>query len=138
VFHVLELRDKKKLFGSKRTAQANIIDDPTSLFKTRYEMYFCLDYNVIEEPNGPFNPRGIIPIMRDELVDEITNNIYYKQDEHDHAYRNIFTKFFNRNEILDIDIENLNYMKFTETNECFYELLFLIYILQATDKELLS
>jgi hypothetical protein len=101
-------------------------------------MYFCLDYNVIEEPNGPFNPRGIIPIMRDELVDEITNNIYYKPDEHDHAYRNIFTKYFNRNEILDIDLDNLNYMKFTMTNECFYELLFLIYILQATEKELLS
>lgn len=138
VFNAFEKRDKKLLLGCNRTAQANLITDATSIFATRYENYFCLDYNVINEANGPFNPRGIIPIMRDELVDNILNNFYYKPDDHDNAYKNIFVKFFNRNEILDIDLENLQYIQYSKSNECFYELIMIIYILQVTEKELLT
>ena len=138
VFHVIEEKNLKDLFGSKRTAQANIINDPTSLFSTRYENYFALDYNIILEPNGPYNPRGIIPIMRDEMVDRISRRLLYRPEDKDHAYRNIFVKYFNDIEITDQDIDSVNDMKFEYTNECFYETLFMIYILQSIEKQLLS
>ena len=138
IYHVIEEKKIDNIFGSKRTAQANLINDPTSLFSTRYEHYFALDYNVILEPNGPYNPRGIIPIMKDEMVERITRKLFYRPEDKEHAYRNIFVKYFNNMEILKEDIDSLDGMRFEFTNECFYETLFMIYILQDLEKQLLS
>ena len=137
LYRAFEEQDKVKLAKSNYTAQANKIDDPISLFATRYEYYFALDYNVIAEPNGPFNPRGIIPIMDKDLVDMIEENRLYKDNE-DLRYRNIIIKFFNKEKILLRNLKDIEVIDYQPVEQIFYELLFLIYCLDFYEKKLLS
>lgn len=136
IYRAFEEQDKRKLAQSNYTAQANYINDPMSLFATRYEQYFALDYNVINEPNGPLNPRGIIPIMDQDLVQMIMEDKLYENA--DLRYRNIIIKFFNRKNIVSADLKDIENIDFQPVEQIFYEILFLIYSLDRFEKKLLS
>ena len=103
VWKCLEEKDKDGLFRSNHKAQANLIEEPITIFATRYEQYFKLYYNVSHEPNGPFNPRGIIPIMDEELIERIIYSQYYDERDKDIRYKNITIDF-----ILEFFINNVS------------------------------
>ena len=137
VYRAFELRDIKKLCCSKIQSQADFIDDMTSIFNTRYEDYFSLNYEVLNVENGPLNPRGIIPIMDEDFEDRIVHNRKYPIDC-EYNYRNIIIKYFNKEDIFLKDIENIERIDLVDIREVFYDCLFLIFCLDFYTKYLLS
>lgn len=139
IFKAFEIRDKEKFREYYYQAQADFIDDPRSIFSTRFEQYFMLNYNVVHEPNGPLNPRRIIPIMKEELIDRIEHEVYYdEQEDHDKLYLNIIIKYFNGKDIEPKDYSYFDSMDYTPTVELFYNLLFLIFVLDYYTSKLLN
>ena len=134
VFRVIELRDKNRLLKCNYRSQADYIEDLVGIFKTRYEMYWKLNYNVLLEENGPFNPRGIIPIMEQDLVDAIMNN----DTENVSCFNKIIVKYFNDEDVTVEDLEGLECIDLETAKTTFYTLLILIYILYFYTKKLLS
>lgn len=138
IFKAFEDRDINKLCDCKRYSQANYIDDLTSIFSTRYENYFALDYKVLAEENGPLNPRDIIPIMDDDFVEKITTNTYYP-DDCTYNYRNIIIKYFNNEKHITIeDVKNMDNIDLQTDREIYYDILFLVFCLDFYVKYLLS
>ena len=139
IYRAFELRDKEKFKEYYYQAQADFIDDPRSIFSTRYEEYFMLNYNVVHEPPGPFNPRRIIPIMDEDLIDRIMHERYYNlQEEIDNAYLNIIIKYFNNRDIKKEDYDYFDKMDYTPTLRLFYNLLFLIFVMDRYIEKLLN
>lgn len=137
LYRAFEERDKKKLCSSKKMSQADYIDDITSVFSTRFEMYWSLNYNVIMAENGPYNPKGIIPILDEEFEERILNNDKYPE-KCDYSYRNIIIKYFNNENIYLRDIENIEKIDLNSVKDIFYDCLFLIFCLDFYTKYLLS
>ena len=129
-YMAFQLRNKSKLRKYSYQAQANAINDPTSIFATRYDTYFELCYDVIKEPNGPFNPRGIIPIMDEGFVEHILKDEPYDPLVEEYSsYLNIVIKFFNNHEINEKDLHFLDHIDFTPQESLFYNILFVLYAL---------
>lgn len=136
LYRAFETRNKDKLFHSKYQSQADMITDVTSIFNTRYEDYFALNYNVVAEENGPFNPRGIIPIMDEDLINHIMSGELYT--EHDKIFNNIFVKYFNNEDIYKDDIDSILCIDFDPVKDIFYKTLLLIFCVDFYTKKLLS
>jgi hypothetical protein len=138
IFKVFELRDKEKFRKYSYRAQADYIEDPTSIFATRYEMYWMLTYDVnLLDPNGPFNPRGLIPVMTEEEIEAIHHCKKYNKKEL--RYKNIIVKYFNNKEITEDDLETLDDLEMClHTYSLFYDLLFLIFCLDYYVNKLLN
>ena len=134
VYRAIELRDKTRLLKSNYRSQADYIEDLVGIFKTRYEMYWKLNYEVLLEENGPFNPRGIIPILEQDLVDAIENN----DTENVSCFNRIIVKYFNNEEVTVEDLEGLECIDLESAKTTFYTLIILIYILYFYTKSLLS
>ena len=140
IFRVFELKDFTKLRRYSYRAQADYIDDPTSIFSTRYEPYWCLNYDIIAEPNGPLNPRDIIPIMSDSDIDMIqTCDCRTKKYEPgEEEYKNIFIKYFHNIDITEEDLNFLENIDMTPTWQLFYNMLWLIFCLDYYTNKLLN
>lgn len=137
LYRAFEERDKKKLCDSKKMSQADYIDDLTSIFSTRFESYWALNYNVIMAENGPLNPKGIIPIMDEDFEEKILKNEKYPE-KCDYSYRNIIIKYFNHENIYLRDIENIDKIDLNSVKDIYYDCLFLIFCLDFYTKYLLS
>ena len=137
IYRAFEDRDIKKLCSAQKQSQADFIDDITSIFSTRFEMYWSLNYKVIAEENGPLNPRGIIQIMDEDFEERILKN-----DKYDckcpYAYRNIIIKYFNNEGITSKDVENIDKIDLNSVKDIFYDCLYLIFCLDYYTKYLLS
>ena len=137
LYRAFEERDKKKLCNSSKMSQADYIEDLTSIFSTRFESYWALNYKTILAENGPLNPKGIIPIMDEEFEERIIKNEKYPE-KCDYSYRNIIIKYFNNENIYMRDIENINKIDLNSVKDIFYDCLFLIFCLDFYTKYLLS
>lgn len=138
IFRAFELHNIQKFRNYSYQAQANVINDPTSIFATRYENYFELCYDIIHEPNGPFNPRGIIPIMTEEFIDRIIENRKYGDEDKDLMYLNVIIKYFHNEEINEKDISYLDYIDITPQESLFYNLIMVIFVLDKYTEHLLN
>lgn len=139
IFKAFEMKDKDKFREYYYQAQADFIDDPKTIFSTRYEEYFMLNYNVVHAPNGPLNPRRIIPIIEEELIDRIEKEAYYDtQEEHERAYLNIIIKYFNNRDIVKEDYSYFDSLDYTPTYQLFYYLLFILFVLDYYTNKLLN
>lgn len=142
VFRVFELKDKSKLRQYHYQAQADYIDDPTTIFGQRYEQYFQLNYEIIRlAPNGPVNPRGIIPVMAEELIDRINNKWYFtedKEEDREHMYLNIVIKFFNDEDITEQDLEYFDRIDYCPSERLYYDMLFVIFAMDYYTNKLLN
>lgn len=139
IFRVFELRDAKKLRKYSHSAQADYINDVTSIFNTRYEMYWKLTYDVnLLEPNGPFNPRGIIPVMTDEDIEMIQEQKRYDKEDRENAWKNIIVKYFAGLEINQKDLDTIDDIDLVPTENLFYSLLWLIFCLDYYTNKLLN
>lgn len=134
LYRAFELRDKNKLQASSHESQADYIDDLVGIFKTRFEMYWKLNYKVLLEANSPYNPKQIIPIMEQDLLDAIMDNKYDDRP----CYERIIIKYFNNEEIYSEDIEAIECIDLEDNRKTYYTLLFLIFILDFYTKKLLS
>ena len=135
-FRAFELRDIGKLKTAICQSQAVFIDDPTSIFRTRYEEYFCMDYKVYSTEINAFNPRSVIPMIEEDLVEHIVEEKYY--DECCQKYKNIFVKYFNKKDIYQSDIEAIQYIDFEYSKDIYYQSLLLLFCIEFYTKSLLS
>ena len=141
VFACLELCDKSKLHQYHYQSQADYIDDKTTIFSLFYEPYFELNYQVVHEPNGPFNPRGIIPIMDEELITRIEREEYFdEENEQDRQwmYLNIIIKYFNHRDISVDDLKFFDRIDYAPVERLFYDMLFLIFCMDRFIEKLLN
>lgn len=137
IYSAFEERSIEKLKLCKYQSQADYIDSPISIFATRFENYYALNYKVINQEVGPFNPNGIIPILSEELMNRIVNNIKYK-NSCKNRYNNIFIKYFHNEDITNEDIDSINDIDFEDTKDIFYKLILLIFCIDFYTKKLLS
>ncbi len=142
VFRIFELKDISKFREYSYQAQADYIDDPTTIFGQRYEQYFQLNYDIIRyTPNGPFNPRGIIPVMMEQLIERIQKKWYFTEEypeDREHMYLNIVIKYFNNE---DITLQDLNYfdrIDYCPSERLFYDMLFVIFCMDYYTNKLLN
>lgn len=136
IYRAFEEKDICLLKNSKYQSQADYIDSITSIFHTRFESYFSLNYNVVLEENGPFNPRGIIPIVEEDLITHILNNEKYTEQEKE--YNNIFIKYFNNEDLYEDDLKCINLIDFEPIKDIFYKTLLLIFCIDQYIRKLLS
>lgn len=142
VFRIFELKDKSKFREYRYQAQADYIDDPTTIFGQRYEQFFQLNYETIfSTPNGPFNPRAIIPVMKEELIERINSEIYFSEDypeDREHMYLNIIIKFFNDRDIEESDLNYFDRIDYSPSERLYYDMLFVIFCMDYYTSKLLN
>ena len=128
-FRYVELPDMKST--PLIYSQGKYIDDKFSIFESRKEEYFRLEYvlPLIDRNRYMINNFNI------ELFDKIQNNDKYKDREN--SYKNIIIKYFNSEDINVDDIERLDSLDYFANLELFYNIPIIIYIIENMIKNLL-
>lgn len=140
IFMAFEKHDKDCIMNYQYQSQADYIDDAISIFATRYEPYFALNYKTYYfDTNTPTTPKGIIPVLSEDLILHIaTGELYTKEDDEKKLYLNAIIKWFKNDKITKEDICHIKCIDLNTTEEIYYHLLFLIFVLDQYTKQLLS
>lgn len=129
-FRYVELPDKKST--PLLYSQGKYIDDKFSIFESRKENYYKLEYIL------PLIDRNkyLINNFNIELYDRIMNNNKY--DKREDMYRNIIIKYFNEESLDEKDIESLEFLDYQPNIELFYNIPIIIFIIENMIKNLLN
>jgi hypothetical protein len=139
IFRVFETKAKNKILTCQYQSQADFIDDKVSIFSTRYEPYFALNYKTYYfTQNTPFTPKDIIPILSEDIINHIATGELFTAENTDKPYLNVFVKWFNGAMINEKDLDCISCIDMQTTEEVYYHILFMIYVLDAYTRELLS
>ena len=130
IFTALEKKDKN-LGKYKTFSQAEFIQDVFGVFSFRSEPYYKILYRDYMFPN-----KEIINFLDEDLIGRISSNTLYSEDELN--YRNIIIKHFNNTDIKLNDVECISSMQYNTSVNLFYEIIFVIYILEKNVKILLK
>lgn len=130
LFNAIEKCDKN-IGKYKSFSQAEYIQDVFGVFSYRSEPYFKILYR-----DYMFPSKDIINFIDEDLISRIDNNILY--DEKELSYKNIIIKYFNNSTIKLADLDNIPDIQYTANVNLFYEILFIIYILEKNVKNLLK
>lgn len=135
-YYAFEKKDIKKLANSIYQSQADYIDSPMSIFSSWYGNYYEMNYKIYLNEINNFNPKPIIPILEEELIERVLDNKKY--DDKPDLYKNIFIKFFNNEDIYNSDIECINYIDYGTNKDIFYHIILLIFCIDYYTRKLLS
>lgn len=136
-YRAFELSDKQRLLSSENVSQADVIRSMITVFHSRFEDYFALNYKPIRGiAPGAMNPRNYIEVFPSDIVYAINDNEDLIED--DKLYQNIFIKFFNNEDLTTNDIENIKNMNFDTSKNMFYMIPLVIFVLEFYTKKLLS
>lgn len=102
IWKILELCEKDELPGCRHTSAAAFIDDPGTIFGTRYEDYFELTYNNHNNVAETFSPT--IDVIDQQVIGHIIDNQLFNPDSKFGKY-NLLIKYFNHH--TDITIEDI-------------------------------
>lgn len=140
IFRAFETKNKDCISNFQYQSQADFIDDAISIFATRYEPYFALNYKTFYfDTNTPTTPKGIIPVLSEDLIYRIANAELYSSDDNENIlYLNIIIKWFSGQMIDEKDICKVKHIDLNTTEEMYYHLLFLIYVFDDYTRQLLS
>lgn len=140
IFMAFEKHDKDCIMNYQYQSQADYIDDAISIFATRYEPYFALNYKTYYfDTNTPTTPKGIIPVLSEDFILHIaTGELYTKEDDEKKLYLNTIIKWFKNDKITKEDICHIKCIDLNTTEEIYYHLLFLIFVLDQYTKQLLN
>lgn len=140
IFRAFETKNKDCIMNFQYQSQADYIDDAISIFATRYEPYFALNYKTFYfDTNTPTTPKGIIPILSEDLILHIaTGELYIKDEDESKLYLNTIIKWFKGDKITEDDICKVKFIDLNTTEEIYYHLLFLIFVFDDYTKQLLS
>ncbi len=139
IYRIFETRNKDGILTCQYQSQAEFIDDAVSIFATRYEPYFALNYKTYYfDTNTPFTPMDIIPIISEDLVLRISTGELYTIEDTNQLYLNIIIKWFNHANITEKDLETVSCIDMKTTHEIYYHILFVIFVLDSYVKQLLS
>ena len=140
IFMAFEKHDKDCIMNYQYQSQADYIDDAISIFATRYEPYFALNYKTYYfDTNTPTTPKGIIPVLSEDFILHIaTGELYTKEDDEKKLYLNTIIKWFKNDKITKEDICHIKCIDLNTTEEIYYHLLFLIFVIDQYTKQLLN
>ena len=137
IWRIIESRDKKELSGCKKSSAAMFIDDPGTIFASRYEDYFELTYNDPDPVLEAFAPA--LNIIDPQIIGHILENQLFDYDSEFGKY-NLLVKYFNyNNEITAQDIIPLERIIETENNmENYFLIPMIIYVVEFYIKNLMA
>lgn len=137
IWKVIETREKDELPACKHSSAASYIDDPGTIFGTRYEDYFELNYNDPDPIAETFAPA--IDILDPQMIGHILEDQLFTTDSK-YAKYNILIKYFNNYETIGVeDIIPLERIIETENNmENYFLLPMIIYVIEFYIKKLMT
>lgn len=127
-FRCLETKDLKRLRFYEHRGSAEYISDPLSIFQTRLENYFEIKHEVSDTEYG-------LPCFKDDLINAIEDNRLLKCND---SVYNIIIKYFHNIPIDQEDIDNLDYIDFSDNIIIFYSIPCIIYCIERFVKSLLK
>ena len=134
LYYAFEKRDIKRFANSIYQSQADMISNSGSIFNIWNDnIYYKMNYRMANT-NNPY--QYIIPIMDEELRDNILNNNRYEDDEE--LYKNIFIKYFNNEDIYEEDFACIDYIDYGTNREIFYNIILLIFCIDYYIKYILT
>lgn len=137
IWRVIEARDKNELSSCKHSSAAMYIDDPGTIFGTRYENYFELTYNDPDTVAEMFAPA--IDIIDQQVIGHILENQLF-MDDSKYAKYNLLIKYFNYSTDIGVqDMIPLERIVETENNsENYFLIPMLIYVIEFYIKNLMA
>ena len=137
IWKVLETREKNDLPSCRYTSSASYINDPSTIFGTRYEDYFELTYNAPDPVAEMFAPA--INIIDPQVIGHILEDQLFDYDSIFGKY-NLLIKYFNfHDDIGAEDIIPLERIVETENNlENYFLLPMLIFIIEFYIKNMMA
>lgn len=127
-FRCLETKDIKRLRFYEYRGSAEYISDPLSIFQTRLENYFEIKHEVSDTEYG-------LPCFKDDLINAIEDNRLLNCND---SIYNIIIKYFHNIPIEQEDIDNLDYIDFSDNIMIFYAIPCIIYCIERFVKSLLK
>lgn len=137
IWRIIELREKKELPSCKHSSSAMYIDDPGTIFGTRFENYFELTYNDPDPVAEMVAPA--IDILDQQVIGHILDNQLFDPNSKFGKY-NLLVKYFNFNDNIELeDIVPLERIIETENNmENYFLLPMIIYVLEFYIKNMMA
>ena len=127
-FRCLETKDLNRLRFYEYRGSAEYISDPLSIFQTRLENYFEIKHEVNDNEYG-------LPCFKDDLINAIEDNKLLNCND---SIYNIIIKYFHNLPITQEDIDNLDYIDFSDNIIIFYAIPCIIYCIERFVKSLLK
>lgn len=136
IWKVIENRNKSELTSCKTESAGQYIDDPATIFSTRYENYFELNYNdPIQFGRDLADTINIIP---NAVIGHIINNQLFDIDSEYSKY-NLLIKYFNNKDISAEDLLPLNRItELDNDNVNYFALPMIIFVLDTYIKKLMT
>lgn len=137
IWKILETREKDELPACKHSSAAAYINDPGTIFSTRYEDYFELTYNNPDPVAEMFAPA--IDIIDPQVIGHILENQLFDYNTQYGKY-NILIKYFNYADVIETqDIIPLERIFENENNmENYFFIPMAIYVLEFYIKNLMA
>lgn len=136
IWKVFETREKNELSACKHSSAAIYIDDPGTIFSTRYEDYFELNYNDPDPVSEMFAPA--IDIIDPQVIGHILEDQLFDQDTKWTKY-NAIIKYFNYHDLGVEDIIPIEHITDTDNNmENYFLLPMIIYVLEFYIKNMMA
>ena len=135
VFNCIEKADVNKLPTAYRDGQYRLIDNMATIFVSRQEPYYYVDYNMILPPDSLSNH---IETFDSDFLRRIYDNELYDYSS-DKAYLNIVSKFMKGlAPVTSDDAIALENVEYNATVELYYTLPLVIYCLEKYIKSLIG
>lgn len=136
IWKIIETREKDELPSCKHSSAASYIDDPGTIFSTRFEDYFELTYNDPDPVAEMF--AHAIDIIDPQVIGHILDNQLFDYDSKYGKY-NILIKYFNYDDITTQDIIPLERIFENENNmENYFFIPMAIYVIEFYIKNLMA
>ncbi len=137
IWKVIENREKDLLPECKHSSTALYIDDPGTIFSTRYENYFELTYNAHDATAEVYAPA--LNILDPQIIGHILENQLFPSDSK-YAKYNLLIKYFNFDDHIGTeDILPLERIIETEnTKENYFLIPMIIYIIEFNIKNTMA
>ena len=142
-FKSIEDKDIKHLMRAKVDSTADYIDDFGSIFASRSDNYFKMNYFVPSQDttSETFKFHKVMEVFPRDLIVKISNNDLYTRAEVDQqplfGIRNIIIKHFNKGIYNKTDFERLDAFDYCDNLECFYIIPIIIFCLESFESGLL-
>lgn len=137
IWNVIENRNKSELSACRHSSSAQYIDDPGTIFGTRYENYFELTYNTSNAVAEMFSPS--IDILDPQIIGHIIEDQLFASDTK-YAKYNLLIKYFNNHDnINEGDVIPIERIMETENNtENYFLIPMLIFVVEFYIKKYMS
>lgn len=124
-FHALEEKDTENIHNYKNKAMGIAIKNRMSTFYNRPEVYFELNYD------APTKEWGIVPTYFDELLDHISSNELFTENDGNFYIYNIIIKYFNDRDINTDDLKLIKKFDLKNHHMLFYAIPAIIFCLNS-------